>query len=365
MSQVEIWATTPGALLDKEQAQAASNILSCRTIDLGGRVVYCPKCHTHTVLYNPCNQRGCPNCSKKNQAKWNRKMHAKILPMGHYHLIVSLPEEMNTLWLIDRRQFISSFFHAVDLGFKNMCKESGITPGVILVFQSHSVGLAYKPHMHCIVTDGGVNAENDWFESYPSMKYSIICDTVRETLLPHFIKKLSGVKRNTVRFETRNCQDREYTVYPAIHKFNGDNIVDYLSKSICGFISDIEDIDFDNYNNTATIYERYRGETRKTVLSMRIFRERYFNHVPPKGTVTIRNYGLYSNRQVETLERIRVEELGGVKEIIDDEETCPECDTPLETIDVFGRGKPLPLIVRLYLSKYCWPPGHGQLLGIA
>lgn len=124
-------------------------------------------------------------------------------------------------------------------------------------------------------------------------------------------------------------------------------------------------IKVDEEKNTTTVTEFHNGKKRKTVLDRFTFVERYLEHVPPKGVVTIRNYGLYSNKYKEKLAEVRLEEFGQTQEIEDYEETCPKCHNILEVRSSFSPVDEFPLILKLYLKKYEDPPEHGKELNIA
>ena len=242
-----------------------------------------------------------------------------------------------------------------------MQKDMGITFGIVMIFQSQGQGLSYKPHMHCIVTDHGMNKDKKWVHC-KTLSYNMLRDSVREILIPHIIKKMYPWWRNQVRKILETCDDKKWTVYPAIHKFSGERIVNYLSKSVSGVVLDIEnDLDFNREEMTYTIRDRYMLDERTTTLDAHTFWDRYLNHIPPKGAVTIRNYGLYSNRYKEVLERIRIDEYGmesSRKEIIDYEEECGSCHGKMVRKEAFSYPD-IPLIMRLYIQKNNSPPEHG------
>ena len=315
-------------VLETEQYYALENMSTCRTIEKGGRILHCQDCGTRVVVYNPCNQRGCPVCSKKNQIQWAIKLKAKLLPTGHYHLIFSVPGELTEVWKLDKKTFINSFFHSVQTAFKQLQKDMGITLGINMVFQSHGQGLCFKPHMHCIVTDHGINKENKWIPC-GSISFNTLRNVVKETLIPHLEKKMHPFLRNHFKETFEACDERKWTVYPAIHKFNGDSIVNYLSKSVSGVVIDIEnDLDYNRKEKTYTIRDHYNGHEKTITLDANTFWFRYLSHIPPKGTVTIRNYGLYSNKYCNQLEQIRINQYGidsTTEEAINEEEECSSC----------------------------------------
>jgi|GEM_PF-1985141 len=350
--------------LETEQYYALENMSTCRTIEKGGRILRCQDCGTQVVVYNPCNQRGCPICSKKNQIQWANKLKAKLLPTGHYHLSFSIPEELTEIWKNDKKMFIDSFFHTVQKAFKKLQQDLGITLGIIMVFQSHAQGLFFKPHMHCIVTDHGLsnNIINKWVLC-GSLKYNTLRDVTKETLIPHLKKKMHPLLRNHFKETFEACDERKWTVYPAIHKFNGDSIVNYLSKSVSGLVIDIEnDLEYSSEESTYTIRDRHMGKEKTITLDVNTFWYRYLSHIPPKGTVTIRNYGLYSNKYSGLLEQIRIREYGLesiTEEINNEEEECSSCYGTMITNEAFTVTD-LPLILRLFIKKNHSPPGHGH-----
>lgn len=346
---------------ESEQYYALENMRTCRTIVKGGRILHCNDCGTDVVVYNPCNQRGCPVCSKKNQIQWAEKLKAKLLPTGHYHLVFSLPDELIEVWKLDKTTFINTFFHSVQKAFKQIQKDMGITLGVVMVFQSHGRALCYKPHMHCIVTNHGIDENNKWV-SCGALKYNTLRDVVKKTFIPHLIKKIHPWWRKVLKNTFGSIDERKWTVYPAIHKFNGESIVNYLSKSVSGLVVDIEnDLDYNRDEMTYTIRDRRMGKERSTTLEASVFWDRYLNHIPPKGTVTIRNYGLYSNKYSSLLERIRIKEFpaqSSTEKVADNQEKCCSCHGIMETKETFTHTE-LPLVMRLHIQKNHSPPENG------
>jgi Putative transposase/Transposase zinc-binding domain len=355
-------ALSPGFPLRREQLKALRNIMTCRTIERGGRIARCPNCNTKIVLYNPCNQRGCPVCYKKNQVQWKNKLQRKLLPIGHYHLVFSIPETFTFAWLAETKAVSDTLFHCVQLGIKQLQKETGLMFGSILVFQSHGKGLSYKPHMHCILTPGGIDQKKKWV-SCGSIPYNRLIEIVRETFPVHLQKKVCHGYRMGIKELSDHADKRQWRIHPTFHQNTGDGIVEYLSHSISGVVIDMnQPFEIDHDKETITFQEYHIGKTIKTTLDRETFTDRYLNHIPPEGSVTIRYYGLYSNRHTDELESVR-EGLANRKENREGEEEgdrCPHCDSVLETIEVFSQGTH-----RLYFSRYGYtngPPIHGEEL---
>jgi hypothetical protein len=365
-------AASPTIRLFPEQYAALRRMAACRTIEMGGHVSYCPHCGSHVIFYNPCNHRGCPICYEKNQIQWKHKLQKKLLPTGHFHLIFSVPDPLQYVWLGERCDVENTFFHCVQAAFKALQHETGLLFGIIMVFQSHGRGLCYKPHIHCIVTAGGVDDRNQWvpFHSFP---YNQLRDTVKDMFLPHLLKKLPLHKRNAVQQMFSICKDHDWRVHPVFHKHSGNAIVTYLSHSIAGVVIDLkQDFTIDTEKNTITFTERRLGNDIQTTLSRETFTERYLTHIPPKGAVTIRNYGLYSNRHSHDLQRVKAEMTSSddpgeaspeeSNEEPEYSERCPTCQSELIIKEVFAPGE----YPRCFPAIECMcrraPPEHGSLL---
>jgi hypothetical protein len=364
-------ASSPEIRLSYEQCEALRRIAGCRTMEMGGHIAYCPTCNTYTIVYNPCNHRGCPTCYEKNQIQWKNKLQEKLLPIGHYHLIFTIPDELKYVWLGERRNIEDTFFHCVQQAFKKLKKETGLLFGIIMVFQTHGRGLSYKPHMHCIVTSGGLNEKKEWV-AFNSISYNLLRDTVKELFRPHILKKVRAENRNAVDTFFRISDERGWKVHPVYHQKSGNEIAAYLSRSIAGVVIDMhQDFNIDKEKGTIRFKEMHEGKEIWTTLKQDIFIERYLNHIPPKGSVMIRNYGLYSNRHKEELEKVRKERQERNKKETDQEEKeegkelCPVCKTELIIKEIFLPGEYPQLLRGTLLNSLRDPPKHGELLRIA
>ena len=138
--------------------------------------------------------------------------------------------------------------------------------------------------------------------------------------------------------ETKRINEREWHIYPEYHRDSGKSIAGYLGHSSCGAVINLKQ-SFDINANTIRFSETHNGKQVETELGKRVFVERYLNHIPPSGLVTIRYYGLYSNQHTEDLKKIRkdFEVIQEVEEevIID---LCPNCQSKMFTVLLFPAG---------------------------
>ena len=141
--------------------EAVHCLRSCRTAVLGGHVQACPEGHIERVWYNSCRHRFCPQCAQLQIAQWLEKQKARLLACEHYHVIFTLPSELNPLWLANVRVLASLFFHAAWDTLSALLgdpKYLGATPGMIAALHTWGQTLVLHPHLHCLVTGGGWRA---------------------------------------------------------------------------------------------------------------------------------------------------------------------------------------------------------------
>lgn len=323
--------------LSWQQTKVYSNMLTCHTLERGGRILECPECGAKMVSYNPCNQRGCPSCGNKNQLVWLEQAQKRLLQTSHHHIVFSPPEEWITKWFEEPADSINELLAIVNKAMKEYTEHIGLTMGYVLVFQSHGKGLCYKPHVHCILTAGGISETKTW------KTYNTVNTNYLESLF-----------------------EGHWKVHTELHKDTPNTILSYLGKAIHGLPIDIEhDVQEDREKKTVTIVDDHCGEDRITTLPILVFLERYWNHIPPSHVVTIRYYGLYSNRHADALKEIRIqiqptgkpEHIEGILAI------CKKCDIPMNICFDFNE-----LEGRAYLKTIGYihsPPRHGEIIHAA
>jgi hypothetical protein len=281
--------------------------LDCRTAAKGGRVLRCEDCATHAVVYNACNRRGCPICSRKNQLNWQVKMRQRLLPTSHHHLVFSFPESFTDKWLQRPRATVHELIKGVRKVIGKLERQRQITLGTILVFQSHCQGLAYKAHVHCLITDGGLDQQDQW------QPLGVLPLGEMTTWLE---KALAGEE-----------PDKGWRIHESRHQAGGDAVVQYLGQRLHGAVVTAEEV-LECDDRVAI-----NGRNGSIELASSVFALRYLNHIPQKGTVLVRNCGLYSNRQKTRHEVARVLLGGGEIPVQGEwEERCPRCKGLLKTI---------------------------------
>ena len=151
--------------LTPEQHQAMRDIERCRTARLGGHVDSCSQgCGYSFISYNSCRNRHCPKCQSLKQAKWLAARLDRLLPTHYFHLVVTLPHELNALARFNRELVFNLLFAAVSrallqfaLGYERLRAQIGFTA----VLHTWDQDLNFHPHLHLVVTGGGLSPEGD------------------------------------------------------------------------------------------------------------------------------------------------------------------------------------------------------------
>ena len=145
--------------------KAARAIMRCRTAALGGHVQACPDGHFMRIWYNSCRHRSCPQCASMHIERWVARQQARWLACDHSHVLFTLPHDLNALWLANVERMSQLLFHAArDTLFVLLgeVKYLGARPGVIAALPTWSQTLVRHPHLHCLVTGGGLSPAGQW-----------------------------------------------------------------------------------------------------------------------------------------------------------------------------------------------------------
>lgn len=321
-------------------------------------MLFCPECGAKILSYNPCNKRGCPICNQKNQNLWLKSAQKRILPTRHYHLVFSIPEEYTHTWLSHKVEVAESLFVAVRGALKQLEEQEDLLVGSLLVFQSHGIGMSYKPHMHCMLSGGGLDT-NGGYRELRNIPTRMLEDTVEEV----FEKELGGRLGSASDEVRERIAGQRYKVYVGIHPERGSSILEYLAKRRYGVVVDIEK-GITRKEEEIVIREAVgTGEERETHLQLNTFLERYINHIPPERSVMARYYGLYSNRHTEDLRKAREQiETEKEEEKPPYKELCPVCNAEVKLAFSFKK-EDLSIVVELCMTN--GPPKHGYIIKTA
>ncbi len=147
-----------------DQRRAFDAIVACRTSLLGGHLEQCDDCGHQRIAYNSCRNRHCPKCQGLAQARWMDARATELLPIPYFHVVFTLPKEFRPIALQNQRVVYGILFRAAAETLKELAadpKHLGAEIGILAVLHTWGQLLNFHPHVHCIVTGGGLSPDGD------------------------------------------------------------------------------------------------------------------------------------------------------------------------------------------------------------
>jgi hypothetical protein len=155
-----------GASMLPSHRRAITDILNCRTEAFGGHLWRCDTCSAEVYSYHSCKNRSCPNCHTDQIASWLEARKIETLPCHYFHITITVPEELRDVLRANQRDGYALLMKAAAESIIKIARDPryvGATLGVLAVLHTWTQQLNYHPHVHCLVTGGGVSDDgNHW-----------------------------------------------------------------------------------------------------------------------------------------------------------------------------------------------------------
>lgn len=295
-------------------ARVMSDIVACRTEVLGGHLDVCTNCDFSRPAYNSCRNRHCPKCQSLSAARWLQERKQTILPAHYFHVVFTVPEELKAIAWQNQARFYSMLFATasatlIELGQDP--KRLGGLLGLTAVLHTWTRTLAYHPHLHCIVTGGGISADGArWLDCNPRFLFpvKVIGALFRGKMLAalraakargllHFSGDASALADSDAFARMiASIEKRSWVVY-AKPPFGGpEQVFAYLGRYT--HRTGISNHRIISADDRAVRFHTKNGET--CTLSPHEFIRRFLSHVLPRGLVKIRHFGLLAPSNVKT-----------------------------------------------------------------
>jgi hypothetical protein len=312
-----------GSGLTATQRQALRDLAVCRTAALGGHVQRCLDCGHERIAYNSCRNRHCPKCQALARARWLEREALLLLPVDYHHVVFTLPAEVAELALANPALLYHALFQAAAATLRDVAaqlKWLGAQLGILLVLHTWGQNLHHHPHVHAVVTGGGlacdargvVDPVSQWRSCRPGFflpvrvlsrvfrgKYLELLRTAfdqGQLAFPGQLQRLANQPAWTAWL--RPLYQKDWVVY-AKPPFGGPaQVLKYLARYTHRVaISNARLVKLDQGQVTFR-YKDYADQQRDKTMTLAAveFLRRFLQHVLPKGFVKIRHYGLLANR---------------------------------------------------------------------
>lgn len=288
--------------LNTWQARTLYALRKCRTMELGGHIDKCNSCHTIHISYNSCRNRHCPSCQGHKVVQWVQAREQELLNVPYFHLVFTLPSQLNTLAIHHPKELYAVLFAAV----WNTLNQFGHNPnllgaqmGMIGVLHTWGQNLSLHPHLHCIVPAGGLSKAGYWKNTKSKGKFLFNVKSMSKVYRAKFVlllrKKLPGLSQDLY----EELFKKQWVVYAKKPFKSNKTVIEYLGRythKIAISNYRLQHIDYQNRTVRFSMKD-YRKKGAKTThtLSTKEFIRRFVLHILPKGFTRIRHYGLVSS----------------------------------------------------------------------
>lgn len=291
--------------LGTRQRRVLTDIETCRTAALGGHLDQCTQCGYEHPSYNSCRNRHCPKCQALAQERWIEAERARMLDVPHFHVVFTLPSELRRLAAFARREVLNTLVRVAGLTLGAFArKRLQATVGATLVLHTWTRKLEWHPHVHAIVTGGGLSLDGTaWNAAHRSFLFPVkAMSTVFRA------KMLAALRRQYHRGRFDGFDDfhdpegfarlssslakLKWYVYAKPSFARGKYVLDYLGRYT-------HRVGISNSRLLAVspkaVTFRTKGAGTTTVDPVTLLR-RFVQHVLPSGFHKIRHVGLYASK---------------------------------------------------------------------
>jgi predicted Zn-ribbon and HTH transcriptional regulator len=288
--------------LSAAQRKVIRAVKICRTQELGGHLDRCDACGFERPAYNSCRNRHCPKCQSLAKARWLEKQTAELLPVGYFHLVFTLPHELNRLILANKKIVLSFLFKAVSETLLEFGRSRlGGTVGIIVVLHTWDQTLKDHFHLHCLVPAGALALDqNRWVAARKNFLFAV------KALSRVFRGKFLALLKHSIDRGKIACTDNplkasrqnNWVVYVKKPFGSPHTVLDYLGRYTHRVaLSNDRILQVDNDEVTLSYRDRKDGDRKKTMtLDAQEFIRRFLLHVLPDGFMRIRHFGFLANR---------------------------------------------------------------------
>ena len=330
-------------------------IKDCKTEKLGAHKYVCDECGHEEIAYNTCRNRHCPNCQFGKKLKWIEARKSEVLNVKYYHVVFTIPSEIYTVVLQNQEKMYKILFKASAETLQELAgdeKYLGAEIGFFSILHTWGQNLMYHPHIHCVVTGGGLTEAEKWKEKEEDffIPVKVMSRKFRGKFLSYMKKeKLKYYGENEYLDNPENYDNliqsmynKEWVVYCKEPFNNAESVIQYLGRYTHRVAISNERIIEVEDDKVTFKWRDYKDNNKMKEMTITIeeFIRRFLIHILPPKFMKIRYYGILGNRnkkkkllKCKILTRTKVEENNKKLPILEllkktlgkDFNLCPHC----------------------------------------
>lgn len=293
--------------LDSQRLKVCRHLLACHTPVLGGLQMHCDHCDHHPVLYHGCRDRHCPQCQGRASRRWSERQQRQVLPVTYYHVVFTLPHELNGWAQLHPQTIYKRLFHCAWTTLKTFAADPRRLNGklgVTAVLHTWGGNLSQHVHLHCLIPGGALGPERQWHAAKSSYLFPV------KALSRHFRGAFVSALRKAVtegRLHRVNDDEvdrmldtlmgKDWVVYSKHCLQHTDAVIGYLARYSHRIAISNQRLEHMDEHGITFSYRDYRNDQQASLtLDIGEFIRRFLMHVLPNGFMRIRHYGFMANR---------------------------------------------------------------------
>jgi len=329
--------------------RAMQDIETCRTASLGGQLYYCAQCAEQRYSYHSCKNRHCPKCQNEQANDWLQEQQSRLLPVTHFLVTFTLPAELRAVARSNQKTIYNLLFRASSQALQQLAQDPrfvGGHPGMVGVLHTWTRQLLYHPHVHYLVTGGGLTADGCWRASRKDFLVPV------KALSRIFRAKLRDALKKTALFA--QVEPRLWRKDWVVHSQpvgSGAQAFQYLAPYIFRVALSNNRLRKLRQGQVTFAYKESASDQLKhCTITAAEFIRRFLQHVLPPRFIKVRYYGLLSPAQRQLLRKARQLLSATTSKLMTEVLkpiqplallTCPQCRRPLTLLGTLApRGRP-------------------------
>lgn len=308
--------------------KAIDAITDCRTEAMGVSYYACPEGHDAKAQVHSCRHRSCTLCAARNRRQWVEEQGRRLLDCAHFHVVFTMPHEYLGLWCFNQAWFSQALFSVcrdVLLELMADTRYHGVVPGIVMALHTWGRQLNLHPHMHCLLTGGGLTADREWQETG---SFLLPIRVVKALYRGKFQARIKAAydagelqlppDMTPEKFEAQHkaAYRKEWSVRIEEQYAHGKGVMLYLSRYLKGGPLNPKQVVYCGCDAIKFSYKDHRDQRQKVLsLTPGEFLRRLLLHVPVPGVHMVRHYGLYASASRDKRNQCR-EKLGGLLESV-------------------------------------------------
>ncbi len=284
--------------LSHVQEKAVRGIMRCRTAALGAHVDRCDECGYEKISYNSCRNRNCPKCQSFAKERWVERQKQNLIAPRCFHVVFTIPQELRSLFLRKQERMYGLLFKSVSETILELCADKkylGATPGLTAVLHTWGQNLSYHPHIHLVVTGGGLSKDGKWKSS--RKKFFLPVKVLSKKFRGKFLCLLKTIAAASDELLSK-LYNTKWVVYCKPPFGNAEKVIEYLGRYTHRVA--ISNNRIVAIHNDEVIF-RWRdysdqNKMKQMTLTANEFIRRFLLHVLPLGFRKIRHYGIFASR---------------------------------------------------------------------